>query len=195
MIQARKSLPIGVASGAGGNISSDLGSMSSAWQTFSFGLLKRICGTATWLFGFCVSLWVTVNFEKIAEAEHWNTVLAFYYHPLISWLLPKLTAVTGNIWFWFVSGISLGFALGIWVSNLLAKGETKNPDSLNAEQPKTPEIATPKSIPPEERQFLTISVDELMQIFERKTDAQAQRRSALLRLLVEVIGPVERISR
>jgi hypothetical protein len=86
---------------------------------------KWILGLALAFLAFCVTTvfasLISANVEKLAEDQGWNRLAIQSWAPVILWL----AVLTGARWFWFLFGLSLGIALGMWASKFFGKAEAR----------------------------------------------------------------------
>jgi hypothetical protein len=74
---------------------------------------------------FCLSAigvsFIDANVKYVAQEKHWDRFLTQFWEPVTSWL----TALKASPWFWFLFGLILGVALGMWASRFFWKAEAK----------------------------------------------------------------------
>jgi hypothetical protein len=139
-----------------------------------------------WAFiGLCVSAIFAPNVQKLAEAKHWDAFLIQYWDPFTSWL----AALTGALWFWFLFGLSLGIALGMWASKFFAEATSRKVPTVGEQLSNAPSDLAQKVTPPADRIFADATPADLRKLFEGKTDTQAQQQLSLyLRTWFKVSG-------
>lgn len=82
-----------------------------------------------WLIGLFFVALIHSNVSKWAETNHWDSLLTQISGRSLSnffgFLSNFLGFLTSQHWFWFLSGISVGVIIGVWLRKLLAKVEAE----------------------------------------------------------------------